>query len=374
MTTILKKSSPTDRFILFISFLFTLITLGYAFGLLILKLSIDANSLRLSVIIALSGFVIFTGTVIAKSFIQLNLFLKSANFYVFSTLVFFLHPFESYVSYAYLLIYPIVLSLEVNKKGFAIWIALFGITVFPFSFFQSGFSVLSTVFLFLTGLSIGFIFINHNKNQRDQFQQDRLTMLYDHSINIIENLIPIAEAKTRIPRYEINTMAYLLQKSSKTDPSLHLENWETEIIAMAHYVSRVNMPDYIFSKQDTLSPFEFQCIQNHCYFAFQLLPEGDMFSRVKLILAQHHEHLNGSGYPNRLCADEIEPRAHLLSGIEAYLSMRRDNSYRAKLSIDEAQMNLKGDSGEKYLPQAIEAVLKSLKKDQIKHNKEPIIS
>ena len=73
---------------------------------------------------------------------------------------------------------------------------------------------------------------------------------------------------------------------------------------------------------------------------------------------QHHEHWDGSGYPQGLRGQEICEGARVFSVIDAYDAMRCDRCYRAAMPITEAVQEVRDHAGQQFDPQVVEAFLR----------------
>ena len=79
--------------------------------------------------------------------------------------------------------------------------------------------------------------------------------------------------------------------------------------ALVHDVGKITVPAEILTKPTRLSEIEFALIKEHAGAAYEILEPIDFGGPVAEIVAQHHERLDGSGYPKGLASDEILPGA-----------------------------------------------------------------
>jgi putative nucleotidyltransferase with HDIG domain len=112
-----------------------------------------------------------------------------------------------------------------------------------------------------------------------------------------------------------------------------------------HDIGKIQVPAEILSKPGRLSPIETAIIRTHPEAGYQILGNVDFPWPIAQMVLQHHERLDGKGYPNGLCADEIRLEARILSVadvLEAGTSRRpyRPQGDEAKiwreLSVDDA--------------------------------------
>lgn len=93
-------------------------------------------------------------------------------------------------------------------------------------------------------------------------------------------------------------------------------------------------------KRGSLTPTEFDEIRSHVAHTFRFLsriPWGKQFRRVPMIAGAHHERLNGTGYPNRLHAEEIPVQSKLMSVADIYDALTAsDRPYKKAVPVDRA--------------------------------------
>ncbi|MDR3588504.1 MAG: HD-GYP domain-containing protein [Negativicutes bacterium] len=111
------------------------------------------------------------------------------------------------------------------------------------------------------------------------------------------------------------------------------ETTEAIIAGMLHDVGKVLIPDKIINKPSKLLPYEMSVMRCHPFYSFQLVESSDFISEnIKNAILQHHERLDGSGYPNHLEGDDITPLAQLIAVADIYEAMTSNLVYRRALS------------------------------------------
>lgn len=140
--------------------------------------------------------------------------------------------------------------------------------------------------------------------------------------------------------------------------------WDQERIlglrlaAEMHDLGKISIPLDILNKPGKLTEPEFQLIKSHVDNCCNLI-RGIEFSFPLLeIISQHHERLDGSGYPKGLKSDAIRIEARILAVSDVLEAMTSHRPYRAALSKDEALDELKKGCGEKYDREVVSVVIK----------------
>lgn len=109
--------------------------------------------------------------------------------------------------------------------------------------------------------------------------------------------------------------------------------------AYLHDVGKVRVPVEILQKPGKLDEREWAVIRQHPTYGRQLV-EATFLDRAGLVIEQHHERLDGSGYPFGLARDEILPEAIIIAIADTFDAMTTDRSYRKALPASEALAEL----------------------------------
>ncbi len=129
------------------------------------------------------------------------------------------------------------------------------------------------------------------------------------------------------------------------------------IAAIVHDIGKINVPAEILSKPGKLSNAEFELIRIHPQAGFEILSTINFPWPVAKIVLQHHEKVDGSGYPNGLKGDEIYLEARIIAVadlVEAFVSHR---PYRPALGIDYALKEINLQKGILFDKDVVEACL-----------------
>ena len=115
-----------------------------------------------------------------------------------------------------------------------------------------------------------------------------------------------------------------------------------------HDIGKIAVPAEILSKPGRLSAIEFSLIQAHPTTGFEILADVDFGSPVAEMVLQHHERLDGSGYPRGLNGAGILPEARILAVADVVEAMSSHRPYRPALGMEAALVEVRAHAGIKF--------------------------
>lgn len=115
--------------------------------------------------------------------------------------------------------------------------------------------------------------------------------------------------------------------------------------ALVHDIGKISVPAEILSKPGPLDPVEFELIKRHSEIGGGVLERGALPWPVREIAAQHHERMDGSGYPFGLRGDEIELPARIVAVADVVEAVAHDRPYRRGQGIDAALSIIEDGAG-----------------------------
>jgi putative nucleotidyltransferase with HDIG domain len=126
--------------------------------------------------------------------------------------------------------------------------------------------------------------------------------------------------------------------------------------ALLHDVGTLAIPAEIFAKPGPLTPNERRRMQLHTEFGSRLVGKWRDCRALAEIIEQHHERLDGSGYPRGLKGDQIVLEARIVGAAEAFVALTSDRPQRAAYSHEEALRILKERTPSEYDPNVVEVL------------------
>jgi putative nucleotidyltransferase with HDIG domain len=130
------------------------------------------------------------------------------------------------------------------------------------------------------------------------------------------------------------------------------------VIGMVHDIGKIALPDEVLRKPGELSAEELNTVRTHPLVAYDILKKLDFPWPVAQTVLQHHERVDGSGYPNQLAGDDIILEARILCVADVIESMLSHRPYRPAPGLQKALEEIELNSGTLYDPVVVDACLK----------------
>ena len=134
------------------------------------------------------------------------------------------------------------------------------------------------------------------------------------------------------------------------------------VAGLMHDIGKMSIPAEILAKPSKLSETEFDLIKAHPQVAYDILKSIDFPWPVAGIILQHHERLDGSGYPKGVKDGDILLEARILGVADVVEAMSSHRPYRPALGIDKALEEIEKNKGTLYDPEVVDACLRLFSK------------
>ena len=133
------------------------------------------------------------------------------------------------------------------------------------------------------------------------------------------------------------------------------------LAGVVHDIGKINVPAEILGRPGKLTRLEFEIIQTHAQTGHDIVKGVEFPWPIAKMILQHHERLDGSGYPNGLKADDILLGAKILAVADVVEAMTAHRPYRAALGLEAALAEIENGKGRLYEPQAVDMCVKLLR-------------
>jgi len=133
--------------------------------------------------------------------------------------------------------------------------------------------------------------------------------------------------------------------------------------ALIHDIGKIYVPAEILNRPGRLTETEFQIIQTHPQVGYEIIRDVEFSWPLAQMVLQHHERIDGSGYPEGLKGEEILLEARILAVADVVEAMASHRPYRPALAIEAALDELESHRGECYDAAAADACLRVVRRD-----------
>jgi putative nucleotidyltransferase with HDIG domain len=196
-------------------------------------------------------------------------------------------------------------------------------------------------------------------------QAEELKVSYGKSQMILDGTVKTMSkiVETRDP-YTSGHEAKVAIISCKIAEEMVLPKEQIEAIRVAaalHDIGKISVPSEILTKPGHLSDLEMEIIKTHCRVAYDILKTIKFPYPVAEIILQHHERMDGSGYPQGLKGDKILMEARIIGTADVIDAMASHRPYRAALGVDVAIKEIVKYKGILYDSTVVDTCLKLYK-------------
>jgi PAS domain S-box-containing protein/putative nucleotidyltransferase with HDIG domain len=180
-------------------------------------------------------------------------------------------------------------------------------------------------------------------------------------IRVIENMIEMRDPYTAHHQQRVADLARAIAEELAFPPDT-IDG--IRIAALIHDIGKISIPTELLTKPTKLTELEFSLLKTHPRAGYELIKSIEFPWPIAQIVLQHHERMDGSGYPSALKSGEILPEARILGVADVVEAMASHRPYRPALGIDAALNELTRNSGVLYDPEIVEACLRVFQKNK----------
>jgi PAS domain S-box-containing protein len=205
----------------------------------------------------------------------------------------------------------------------------------------------------------------HNIELDEELQQSyqRLKKTIDAAIETMSKIIEAKDPYTSGHQHRVCQLTVpLAQELGLSEDKIE----GIRIASLIHDIGKIGLPTEILSKPSKLTDIEFSLIKGHSQIGYNILKSIDFSYPVAQIVLQHHERLNGSGYPNKLRGDKTLLEAKIIGVADVVEAMSSFRPYRPALGIDAALEEISKNRGILYDPKVVDACIELFKEKGFK--------
>ncbi len=131
-----------------------------------------------------------------------------------------------------------------------------------------------------------------------------------------------------------------------------------QLVGLVHDIGKISIPGEILTKPGKLSAIEFELVKTHAENGYQILHDVEFPLPIARIIREHHERMDGSGYPQGLKGAETLPESRILAVADVLEAMASDRPYRLSRGLDAAIHEIESHREQQFDPDAVDAMLR----------------
>jgi HD-GYP domain-containing protein (c-di-GMP phosphodiesterase class II) len=192
----------------------------------------------------------------------------------------------------------------------------------------------------------------HDIRLGQSFEVERVEEIVDDMVDSIVRNPDALMWVARLREQDIATYGHGLQVSVYlTSFGRHLGFPKLQLSQLAQIgllldIGKIKLPKELLEKQGRLTPEEFEEAKGHVELGLQILSQSDISREILEAIAQHHERMNGSGYPKGLVGNEIGVFGRMAGIVDCFAALTNHRPYAAASSSYEALRSITGWAGE----------------------------
>jgi HD-GYP domain-containing protein (c-di-GMP phosphodiesterase class II) len=203
--------------------------------------------------------------------------------------------------------------------------------------------------------------VNHRRNVQHELQQslDHLKKIIGGTVMAIAMTVEKRDPYTSGHQQRVAELAGAIGREMGLSPD------QVEGLAIAsaiHDIGKISLPAEILAKPSQLSSLEMGLIRAHSQAGYDILKSVEFPWPVAKIVLQHHERLNGTGYPQGLSGEGILKEARIVGVADVVETMSSHRPYRPSMGLDKALEEISSQKGILYDPDAVDACLMLIEK------------
>jgi PAS domain S-box-containing protein/putative nucleotidyltransferase with HDIG domain len=220
-------------------------------------------------------------------------------------------------------------------------------------------SVLKDIFGNPTGMLFAMQDITRRKRaeEKSRLGTEKLIRIVDEIIEAMARMVEIRDPYTAGHQRRVSELATVIAKEMDL-PKEKIE--AVRVAGMVHDIGKIYVPAEILSKPSRLNDMEYRMIKQHSRLGFDILSSIEFPWPVADIVFQHHERMDGSGYPDGISGENISIEARIIAVADVVEAMGSHRPYRPSLGMKQALGEISKNKGILYDSQVVEACLRLL--------------
>jgi len=199
--------------------------------------------------------------------------------------------------------------------------------------------------------------IQNLKNANDQLKRayDEIQSLLEQTIHALASALEMRDPHTAGHQHRVSALACAIACEMCLPEEMATG---VRLAGLVHDIGKISVPSEILSKPSSLGEAEMQLVREHARVGCEILKEVKFPWPIAQIILQHHERIDGSGYPEGLRGDEILPGAKILAVADVVDAMISHGHYREKSDVEQAMAEIIRDRDTLYAPEVVDACVR----------------
>lgn len=206
------------------------------------------------------------------------------------------------------------------------------------------------------------------REAEDNMYRHKLTESRSGKSGIVNSLLQTLAAKSFETEVHTRNMQEIAKSIGEKLGLPHSELHRLSLLITLHDIGKINVPEDLLTKKEPLSAAEWEIMKSHSETGYRIAKATDEFSHVAEDILAHHEHWDGSGYPQGLKGEAIPLLARITAIADTYEVMSRGRPYKEAMSRSEIMAEFKRCSGTHFDPKLVELFLEVLEAKEFQWN------
>ena len=218
-------------------------------------------------------------------------------------------------------------------------------------------SFMISVLAIVIGVVILIIKMRFDRLNRQKQETEKM------SIEVIQALVGTIDAKDKYTNGHSIRVAQYSKMISKALGDSEEEQKRVYYSALLHDIGKIGIPDTIINKPAALTKEEYDIVKTHPEIGSQILRSITTMKEISVGARWHHEHFDGSGYPDKLKGEDIPKIARIIGVADAYDAMTSNRSYRKYLPQEKVRKEFEENKSSQFDSKMAEIMIKIIDED-----------
>jgi putative nucleotidyltransferase with HDIG domain len=198
--------------------------------------------------------------------------------------------------------------------------------------------------------------------QRSQARAERLRAL---QVDVLFSMVRSLSLRDRMTARHSAAVARYAQAIARAAGASAAEQRLVHTAGLLHDIGKSMFPDHVLFAESALNDEQWEIVKQHPGHGASVIAQIEEFADIADIVHAHHERIDGTGYPNNLCGDEVPWLARMISIADTYDVMTARDSYREPVSPDAAIAELRRVAGTQLDAELVEVFIRVLEHESI---------